>query len=139
MGLIKFKRGDRVKFDWGANPATEAFIKEFAFVDNKDENVYQVIFDDGSHLLRLESDLTLVASFKVGDEVGVRGTTICGIIKEIVDNKAKIPLSDYVDGYYEFSDIYKVYQDSAQECSHKWIDIGFNFTKEVCYYCDKEK
>lgn len=24
-------------------------------------------------------------------------------------------------------------------CSHKWVDVGFHFTKIVCAHCDKEK
>ncbi|NJO48189.1 MAG: hypothetical protein HC840_00575 [Leptolyngbyaceae cyanobacterium RM2_2_4] len=26
-----------------------------------------------------------------------------------------------------------------KECDHKWVEVGFNHTKTVCYHCDKEK
>lgn len=26
-----------------------------------------------------------------------------------------------------------------KDCTHKWVEVGFNHTKTVCYYCDAEK
>jgi len=26
-----------------------------------------------------------------------------------------------------------------KDCEHKWVEVGFQFTKMVCYHCDKEK
>lgn len=28
---------------------------------------------------------------------------------------------------------------SKKDCDHKWVEVGFTFTKIVCYHCDKEK
>lgn len=32
-----------------------------------------------------------------------------------------------------------VSQSCKEGFEHKWVDIGFRFTKYVCYHCDKEQ
>lgn len=30
-------------------------------------------------------------------------------------------------------------ENVKKDCEHKWVEVGFTFTKTVCYHCDKEK
>lgn len=77
--------------------------------------------------------------FKVGDKVKYTweyGAEIGTITQIIDDNSVQISCKDdYSDRIFCANIKYLEHLD----CAHKWIDVGFNFTKDVCYYCNKEK
>lgn len=87
--------------------------------------------------------------FKVGDRVKCtqeRGVDF-GTVRRIIDEDTVeiICKDEYSDRIFialtkhlELFQLPKIFCEGLG-CIHNWIDVGFNFTKEVCSKCNEER
>lgn len=81
--------------------------------------------------------------FKPGDIVRSKKTGSFYTVKMIVSdfwfthNESTTP--KLMSNFEKVSTTWGDYSPCIQGQKHKWVDVGFRFTHEVCFYCNKEK
>lgn len=124
--MAKFDNGDRIQVrDNGLTGTIWAVVRDYS--DGGVTEEYEVKWD---HFPNTTSNYMASDTDDLWDLIGqIKGD------QEAKD--VKLPVSEESYQYW-----YGIPQDKVKfpkECEHKWVEVGFTFTKTVCYHCDKEK
>lgn len=126
-----FKTGDRIRVK---DRGHEGLIAGVSFNSIHQETEYYVIWDHFQKCGQVCYNASDVGDMwqQIGNLKDAIEADAVG--KGYVDQDGELPKGNDIYRYK----VQYTYEDK-KECDHKWVEVGFNHSKIVCYHCDKEK
>lgn len=133
--MARFKIGDRVKYRTWDSRSSSVVDKHGEIVDMRPAD--HIVMIPGSYTVVWDEDAPLSTPYNQLDadnewELIMNATnSFKYTVPPDVNCKSNLP-----PGFSVKQDTHRPY---SVGCDHKWVDVGFNHSKIVCFSCNKEK